>query len=179
MTIIILFLTFVSTVYAEDFEACNGVNCKRYDVYGPVKKGRFLISPTEESKNKLSSAELNEGDKLPDNLKQLSRVADDLTWNDIMVGSCYYDPENPTLFYKVIKKDLKSKMFNYVIEKEDHNNSLTLKYVFFNFSESTSFKKLRIISCSRTPHLADDFYINKCVGKRTTGLLLCDFDSRF
>lgn len=179
MTIMILFLTFITTAYAEDFEACRGVNCKRYEIYGPEKRGKFLIGPTKESEDKLKSTDLYEGDKLTGNLKQVSRVADDLRWRDIRVGSCYYDPENPTSFFKVLNKDSKSKMFNYVIEKEDHNNSLTLKYVFFRSSEATSFKKLRTISCSRTPHLSDSKYLNKCIGKRTTGLLLCDFDRQF
>lgn len=179
MMILTLLLTFTTLAYSEDFEACRGVNCKRYNIYGPEPRGRFLIAPTKESKEKLDSVKLNEGDKLPDNLKQVSRVADDLRWRDIKVGRCYYDPENPVLFYKITKKDSKARMFNYIIEKEDHNNSLTLKYVFFRSAEATYFKKMRTISCSRTPHLSDERYLNKCIGKRTTGLLLCDFERQF
>lgn len=179
MTILLIFLTLTTTAYADDFEVCRGVNCKRYDIYGPEKRGKFLIAPTKESQDKLQSVELNEGDKLPDTLKQVSRVADDLRWQDIRVGRCYYDPEDPTTFYKINDMDSKAKMINYTIEAEDHNNSLTLKNLFFRSSEATSFKKLRTISCSRTPHLSDEKYLSKCIGKRTTGLLLCDFERQF
>lgn len=177
VTNLVLLLT--NHVLANTYETCRGTECRRYDVYRPEKRGRFLIAPTKESQDKVKTGELYEGDKLPDSLKQVSRVADDLRWSDIRVGQCYYDPQNPSSFYKVIKKDSKARMFNYVIEALDHNNSLKLNFLFFRSAESTTFKKLRKLSCTRTPHLSDDRYLRNCIGKRTTGTLLCDFDPQF
>lgn len=181
MKFLILTLTLSSLTYAIDFKDCVGQECQNRELIDNENKGSGLLDfDDSKASNKVRPQKLYEGDKLPKQKYALKGA--DLKWPQLQVGQCLVDPNNSEgVYYKITKKDFnkknKTRALHILIEKENHENSLTGKLIFYGADESAAFRKLRFFDCNQTPHLWDNKYIKKCADTESQiGNFLCTPD---
>ena len=169
---------FASIATAQEVTLCEDKGCNRHWIIFDDEKGAGLIDFQKYDKDKLAPAKLNQSDRIPFPGSQKKGL--DLRWSDLSEGMCLIDPiAKVPIYYKINKLEESegNQVAYYVIEAENHENSLKANFIFFDSAQSGAFRKLRKIQCSQTPHLYDEKYIIKCLEGSKAGTHLCDYDS--
>ena len=172
----VLFIPF-KTAKATELNLCSGVSCEKMQIIFPEEKGKGLLD-FDDSSGKLAPADNKVWNEVP--YKGAPKRGLDLRWRDLHEGLCLIDPTSKAPnYYKIMRlqRDARNELIYYVVERENHQNTLKANYLFFNSSDSGAFRKLRRVSCSQTPHLYNSSYISKCLEGAQTGSHLCNFDS--